>query len=81
MAKTVEGLTSEYGDLLQRREKLLPEITRVSEDLAKARGAVLSELDAFDRARSLSLRMSELTRERDALTVQIERVSGRPEQA
>ena len=79
MAKTV-GLTNDYSDLNQRREKLLPEIARVSKDLDQARGAVLSEVDAFARARVLSLRLSELAKERDALSGQMEQASGRPEQ-
>jgi hypothetical protein len=76
MAKTVEELQSEYDGLVQRREKLLPEVARVSRDLAKAQRVVLSEVDAFARARALSLRLSELAKERDALTWQIERVRG-----
>ena len=74
MAKTVKELQNEHDGLVRRREILLPEIARVSEDLAKARGLVLSEVDAFARARALSLRLSELAKERDALTGQIERV-------
>ena len=81
MAKTVEELTGKYDDLMQRREILLSEIARVSEDLAKARSMVLSEVDAFARARALSLRLSELGKERDALTWQIERVGGQPQLA
>jgi hypothetical protein len=81
MAKTVEELQSEYDGLIQRREKLLPEVAGVSEDLAKARGLVLSEVDAFARARALSLRLSELANERDTLTGQIERASDQPQQA
>jgi hypothetical protein len=73
MEKTAEELQGDYEDLVQRREKLLPEITRVSIDLAKTRGVVLSEIDAFARAQALSLRLTELTKERDALTGQIER--------
>ena len=73
MTKTAEELQSEYEDLLLRRERLLPEITRVSIDLKKTRGVVLSEIDAFARAQALSSRLSELTKERDALTEQIER--------
>ena len=42
-------------------------------DLKKTRGVVLSEIDAFARAQALSSRLSELTKERDALTEQIER--------
>ena len=72
MAKTVEEITGKYDDLMQRREELLSEIARVSKDLAKARGSVLSEVDAFARARVLTLRLSELAKERDALTWQIE---------
>jgi len=81
VAKTVEELQRGYDNLVQQREKLLPEIARVSEDLAKARGVVLSEVDAFARTRVLSLRLSELTKERDALTLQIERVRVLPQQA
>ena len=81
MAKTVEELQSEQDRLVQRREKLLPEIARVTEDLAKARGLVLSQVDAFARARALSLRLSELGKERDALAWQIERVGGQPQPA
>jgi predicted nucleic acid-binding Zn-ribbon protein len=81
VAKIVEELQSGYDDLVQQREKLLLEIARVSEDLAKARGVVLSEVDAFARARALSLRLSELAKERDALTLQIERVRVQPQQA
>jgi predicted nucleic acid-binding Zn-ribbon protein len=73
VTKTAEELQSEYEDLKQRRERLLPEITRISIDLAKTRGVVLSEVDAFARAQALSSRLSELTKERDALTEQIER--------
>jgi len=80
VAKTVEELQSGYDTLVQQREKLLLEIARVSEDLAKARGAVLSEVDAFARARALSLRLAELAKERDALTLQIERVRVQPQQ-
>ena len=76
MAKTVEELQSEHAGLVRRREILLPEIARVSKDLAKARGSVLSEVDAFARARVLTLRLSELAKERDALSGQIERVRG-----
>ena len=64
---------------MRRREILLPEIARVSKDLAQARGSVLSEVDAFSRARVLSLRLSELAKERDALSGQMEQASGRPE--
>ena len=81
MAKTVEELEREYDDLIQRREKLVPEIAAVSKDLAKARGAVLSEVDAFARARVLSLRLSELAEERDALTLQIDHVRDQPQPA
>ena len=81
VAKTIEELQSGYDNLVQQREKLLPEIARVSEDLAKARGVVLSEVDAFARTRALSLRLSELAKERDALTLQIERVRVQPQQA
>ena len=73
---TVEEITGKYDDLMQRREILLSEIARVSKDLAKARGLVLSEVDAFARARVLTLRLSELAKERDALSGQIERVRG-----
>ena len=73
MAQTVQELQRGYDNLIQRREKLLVEIARVSEDLAKARGVVLSEVDAFARTRALSLRLAELAKERDALTLQIER--------
>ena len=73
MTKTAEELQSEYEDLKQRRERLLPEITRISIDLQKTRSVVLSEVDAFARAQALSSRLSELTKERDALTEQIER--------
>ena len=81
MAKTVEGLQSGYDNMVQQREKLLLEIAHVSEDLRKARGVVLSEIDAFARTRALSLRLSELAKERDALTLQIERVRVPPQQA
>jgi hypothetical protein len=81
VAKTVEELQSEHDGLVQRREKLLPEIAGVSKDLAKARGLVLSEVDAFARARALSLRLSELGKERDALTWQIDHVRGQPQPA
>jgi hypothetical protein len=81
MVKTVEDLQSKHDGLVQRREMLLPEIARVSEDLTKARGLVLSEVDAFARARALSLRLSELGKERDALTRQIEQGSDLPQQA
>jgi len=67
--------------LVQQREKLLLEVARVSEDLAKARAVVLSEVDAFARTRALSLRLSELAKERDALTLQIERAQVPPQQA
>jgi uncharacterized protein YoxC len=78
VAKTVEELQSEYDNLVGQREKLLSEIARVSEDLAQARRVVLSEVDAFARARALSLRLSELEKERDALTLQIERKRVQP---
>ncbi len=81
MAKTVEEPQLEYDVLVQRREILLPEIARVSGDLAKAQSVVLSEVGAFARTRALSLRLSELAKERDALTGQIERVRGQPQQA
>ena len=81
MAKTVQELQGEYDDLVGQREKLLPEIARVTEDLAKARGVVLSEVNAFARAQALSLRLSELAKERDALTLQIERARVQPQQA
>ena len=58
MAKTVQELQGEYADLVGQREKILPEIARVSEDLAKARGVVLSEVNAFARAQALSSRLS-----------------------
>jgi len=74
VAKTVQELQGEYDNLVGQREKLLPEIARVSEDLAKAQAVVLSEVSAFARAQALSLRLSELTKERDALALQIERV-------
>ena len=67
MAKPVEVLQSGYDNLVQQREKLVIEIARVSEDLAKAQRVVLSEVDAFARTRTLSLRLSELAKERDAL--------------
>ena len=78
VTKTAEELQSEYDDLLHRRERLFPEITRVSIDLAKTRSVVLSEVDAFARAQALSLRLDELTKERDALTEQIERAKVLP---
>jgi hypothetical protein len=81
VAKTVEELTRKYDDLMQRREELHSEIARVSEGLAKARGLVLSEVDAFARARALSLRLSELGKERDALIWQIDHVKGQPQTA
>ena len=81
MAKIFEGQATDYSVLLARREKLVLEIAHVSKDLAQARGAVLSEVDAFSRARVLSLRLSELAEERDALSGQIERVRAQPEQA
>ena len=79
MAKTVEELQSDI--LVQQRGKLLLEIAQVSEDLRKARAVVLSEVDAFARTRALSLRLSELARGRDALTLQIERAQVPPQQA
>jgi hypothetical protein len=81
VAKTVQELRGEYDNLVGQREKLLPEIVSVSGDLAKARGVVLSEVDAFARARTLSLRLSELEKERDALALQIEQVRVQPQQA
>ena len=81
MAKAVEESQGGYDNLIQQRETLLIEIARVSEDLAKARGVVLSEIDAFARTRTLSLRLSELGKERDALTPQIERLQVQPLQA
>lgn len=81
MAKTVQELQSEYDNLVGQREKLLPEIASVSADLAKARRAVLSEVNAFARARALSLRLSELEKERDALSLQIDQVRVPPQQA
>ncbi len=47
MAKTVVELQSAYDNLVEQRERILPEVARVSEDLAKARSVVLSEVDAF----------------------------------
>ena len=81
MATVIEGLETENSALVERREKLVLEIARVSKELAQARGAVLSEVDAFSRARVLSLRVAELAEERDALSGQIERVTRQPEQA
>jgi hypothetical protein len=81
VADTVEELQSGYDDLVRQHEKLLLEIAHVSEDLAKARGVVLCEVDAFARARALSLRLSELAKERDVLTLQIERIRIQPPQA
>lgn len=72
MAKTEKELQSGYDGLVQQREKLALETTRVSADLAKARSVVLSEVDAFARAQVLSLRLSELAKERDALALQID---------
>lgn len=80
LAKTVQELQSEYDDLVGQREKLLPEIASVSENLARARGAVLSEVDAFARAQALSLQLSELEKRRDALTLQIDRGQAKPQQ-
>jgi hypothetical protein len=80
VAKTVEELQSGYDHLVRQRENLLVETARVSEDLVKARGVVLSEIDAFARTRALSLRLAELAKERDALTLQIER-GVQPQQA
>jgi hypothetical protein len=81
VAKTVQEVQGEYDNLIGQREKLLPEIASVSKDLAKARGVVLSEIDAFARAQTLSLRLSVLEKERDALTLQIERARVSPQQA
>ena len=81
MAKTVEELQGGYDNLVHQREALVIEIARVSEDLAKARRVVLSEVDAFARTRTLSLRLSELAKERDALTPQIEQGRIQPQQA
>ena len=81
MAKTVEESQGGYDNLIRQRETLLIEIARVSEDLAKARSVVLSEIDAFARTRTLSLRLSELAKERDALTPQIERLQVQSQQA
>ncbi len=72
MAKTEKELQSGYDGLVQQREKLALETARVSADLAKARSVVLSEVDAFARAQVLSLRLSELAKERDALALQID---------
>ena len=81
MAKTALELKGEYDNLVGQREKLLPEIASVSEDLAKARRAVLSEVNAFARARALSLRLSELEKERDALALKIDQARVQPQQA
>jgi hypothetical protein len=81
VAQTAEELQSEHDGLVQRRKILLSEIAGVSKDLAHARGLVLSEVDAFARARALSLRLSELGKERDALTWQIDHVKGQPQPA
>ena len=81
MSKVLEGQATESSVLVERRERLVQEIARVSKDLAQARGVVLSEVDAFSLARVLSLRLAELAEERDALSGQIERVTRQPEQA
>ncbi len=81
MAKTVEELQSGSDDLVQRREKLLLEIDLVSKDLAKAQAVVLSEVNAFTRTRVLSVRLSELGKERDALALQIEQAKVQPQHA
>ena len=78
MAKTVQELQREYDNLVGQREKLLPEIASVFEELARTRKVVLSEMDAFARAQKLKLQLTELEKERDALTVQIEQVRSQP---
>jgi len=79
MAKTVQELQREYDNLVGQRDKLVPEIASVSEDLAKTRKVVLSEIDAFARASTLSLRLSVLEKQRDALSRQIEQVRFQPQ--
>ena len=79
MAKTVQELQREYDNLVGQRDKLVPEIASVSEDLAKTRKVVLSEVDAFARAQKLKLQLTALEKERDALTVQIEQVMFQPQ--
>lgn len=74
MAKTVQELQREYDDLVGQRDKLLPEIASVSEDLAKTRKVVLSEIDAFSRAQKLKLQLTGLEKQRDALTQQIDQL-------
>ncbi len=78
MAKTAQELQGEYDNLVGQREKLLPEIASVTADLAKARSVVLSEVDAFARARVLSLRLSELEKERDTLGLKIDQARVKP---
>ena len=77
MEKTIV-LQGGNDNLVQQREKLVLEIAGVAADLAKTRSVVLSQIDAFARARVLSLRLSELEKERDALVLQIERAHVQP---
>jgi hypothetical protein len=72
VAKTVEEEQIVFKDLKHQREQLVLEIARVSKDLEKARSVVLCEVDAFARARTLSLKLAELAKERDVLALQIE---------
>lgn len=79
VAKTVQELQGEYDKLVGQREKLLPEIASVSEDLAKTQKVVLSEVDAFARASALSMRLTKLKKERDTLSQQIEQIKFQPQ--
>jgi uncharacterized coiled-coil DUF342 family protein len=74
MAKTVQELQREYDNLVGQRDKLLPEITSVSEDLNKTRKVVLSEIDAFARAQKLKAQLTGLEKQRDTLTQQIDQL-------
>ena len=79
MEKTVQELQREYANLVGQRDKLVPEIASVSEELARTRKVVLSEMDAFARAQRLKLQLTDLEKERDALTLQIEQVKIQPQ--
>ncbi len=81
MAMTGKELQSGWDKLVQQREKLLLEIDLVSKDLAKAQAVVLSEVNAFARTRALSMRLSELAKERDALDLQVEQGRVQPHHA
>lgn len=78
MVEILEKGESGSENLLQQRSKLTAEIALVSSDLKQARSVVLSETNAFVRAQTLTLRLAELGKERDALTMRIEQGKSSP---